>query len=248
MTSLVVLKKEEPVVTSLSISEFLKIGHKSVIQLARQYEKDLNEFGTLAFEMRKSKGRPLEFCYLNEHQTYFLVTLMRNIKEVPKFKKTLIKEFMRMKKSLIDVQIRQNSENWKELRQQVKISRLETTDTIKRFVQYCTDAGSKKAFTYYGHLTNAEYKALFLLEQKYTNLRDLLTDRQLSMLKTADEIVIIALEEGMSKGIEYHEIYKMAKDRLEIFASIMPKTPVIMLNEIKQLGDGKQVVITKKGE
>lgn len=235
MTSLVLLKKDEPVVSSLSIAQGVKMGHKSVIQLVRQYEKDLNEFGTLAFELRKSGGRPQEFCYLNEAQTYFLITLMRNIGDVPKFKKLLIKDFMKMKKALTDVQIRQNNDQWKEIRSQVKQSRLETTDTIKRFTEYCEAAGSKNAFRYYGLLTNAEYKALFLMEQKFPNLRDLLTDRQLSMLKTADEVIIIALEHGMSKEMEYHDIFKLAKERLETFASIMPKTPVVMFNDIKQL-------------
>lgn len=205
------------------------------MELIRKYESDLNEFGTLTFETRKSGGRPQTFYYLNEPQVYYLITLMRNIGNVTKFKKELVKEFMRMRKTLIDVQIRQNNEFWKELRHQVKKSRLETTDTIKEFTKYCEDAGSKNANRYYGLLTNAEYKSLFLMEQKFKNLRELLTDRQLSMLKTADEVVIIALEEGMSKGMEYHDIFKLAKERLETFASIMPKTPVIMLNEIKLL-------------
>jgi hypothetical protein len=164
---------------------------------------------------------------------------MRNIGEVPQFKKELIKEFMRMKRTLTDIQIRQNNEEWKSIRKEVKISRLETTDTIKRFTEYCEKAGSTHAKTYYGHLTKAEYKALFLMEQKFDNVRDLLTDRQLSMLKTADEIVIIALEHGMSKEMEYHDIFQLAKERLETFASIMPKTPVVMLNEIKMMKEGK---------
>ena len=232
MTSLVLLKKDEPMVSSESVANGLKIDHKGVLELIRRYEKDLNEFGTLTFETRKSGGRPQTFYYLNEPQVYFLITLMRNIGEVSKFKKVIIKEFMRMKKTLIDVQIRQNNEQWKELRNQVKLSRLETTDTIKRFTEYCEVAGSKNANRYYGHLTNAEYKALFLLEQKFDNLRELLTDRQLSMLKTADEIVIIALEYGMNEKMDYHDIFKIAKERLETFAGIMPKTPVIMLKEL----------------
>jgi phage regulator Rha-like protein len=250
MKSLVLLEKNEPVTTTEIISKELNVDHRSLMQLVKKYEIKFNELGIVTFEMRKLKGagRPFNYAVLNESQTYFLIMLTRNVGNVSEFKKKFVVEFMKMKKAINEIQIRQNDKSWQELRKQVKVSRLETTDTIKRFVQYCTEAGSKKAFTYYGHLTNAEYKALFLLEQKFDNLRDLLTDRQLSMLKTADEIVIIALEDGMSREMEYHAIYKMAKERLETFASIMPKTPVIMLNETKKLVDGKQVVITKKGE
>ena len=240
MTSLVTLDNREPVVTSESIAVGVKVGHKSVIQLVRQYEKDLREFGNLAFEMRKSKGagRPKEYAILNEAQSYFLITLMRNIGDVPKFKKILIKEFMRMKKELMSAQVRQENIQWQDTRKQSKISRLETTDIIKAFTDYCITQGSTHAQTYYGHLTKAEYKALVLMEQKFKNVRDLLTGQQLAVLMTADDIVGIALKYGMDNNMEYHEIFQLAKQRLETFSSIMPKTPVIMLNEIKKLGEG----------
>jgi len=90
---LVLLNNNNPITTSEIVAAGVKKSHKSVIQLIRQYENDLNEFGTFAFEMRKSGGRPTEFYYLNEQHVTFLITLMRNTETVVKFKKTIIKEF-----------------------------------------------------------------------------------------------------------------------------------------------------------
>lgn len=235
MTCVVELRKEEPVVTSLTISAGVGITHKAVVQLIRQYETELSDFGTLAFEMRKSGGRPQTVYLLNEQQVYLLVLLMRNIGGVANFKKKVISEFFRMKKALIDIEIRQNSESWQLARQQGKLARHAETDAIKEFVEYCEAAGSKNAHRYYASLTNVPYKALFLLEQKFTNIRDLLTGQQLGVLSAADQIIEHALRDGVAAKMEYHAIFQMAKERVEIFASVLPKTPVVMLNEAKRL-------------
>jgi len=55
------------------------------------------------------------------------------------------------------------------------------------------------------------------------------------VLMTADQVVTKSLIDGMNSKMEYHEIFKMAKERVEIFASVLPKTPVVMLDEIKRL-------------
>jgi hypothetical protein len=71
-----------------------------------------------------------------------------------------------------------------------------------------------------------ENKALFLLEQKYTNLRDVLNIHQLSTVKSADMIVMKALNDGMEQKRHYADIYKLAKLRIESFAEIIGKTLV----------------------
>jgi len=142
---------------------------------------------------------------------------------------------MRMKKSLSDVYIRQNNQEWIDARNQGKLVRREETDAIKTFTEYCVLAGSKNANRYYISLAKMEYKALFLLEQRFEKIKDLLTGQQFMVLMTADQVVTKSLIDGMNSKMEYHEIFKMAKERVEIFASVLPKTPVVMLDEIKRL-------------
>lgn len=235
MTSLVEIKRNDPVTTSLIVADGLGKTHKSVMQLLRQYETDFKEFGTLAFEMRKSKGRPTEFAYLNEAQVYFLLTLMRNNDQVVLFKKNLVKEFTRMKKALNYLQIQKNSEEWKQSRQIGKEIRSETTEMIQEFVRYATEQGSKNAIRYYSNITSMENKALFILEQKFPNVREMLTNHQLSTLKTADRVVYEALEDGVKDEMHYKDIYKLAKQRVEALAKLIKPTMVISYDEVKVL-------------
>ena len=221
MNELVLVEKNELVTTSLIIAKGIKHTHKSVMQLIRTYENDLKEFGTLPFEMRRTKGTPTEFCYLNEPQTTFLITLMRNTENVIKFKKALIKEFMRMKKTLLRILARQENAQWQELRKTGKVTRLYETDTIKTFVDYAISQGSQNANRYYTNISKMENKHLFLLEQKYPNVRDLLTGQQILTIGAADQVIEKALRDGMIADLPYKDIYVKAKENIETFATVM---------------------------
>ena len=233
---LVVLEKNKPVTTSLIIANGVKTEHHSVITLIRKHTKSLQEFGTVEFQIRKSGGRPLEFAILNEEQTTFLITCMRNTEIVIEFKIKLVKEFYKMKKTLIAIIERQTDEDWKRNRSIGKITRQEETDTIKEFVEYAKLQGSTKAEMYYQNISKMENKGLFLIEEKFKNIREVLTGQQLQVLCSADQIVINALKDGMKNKMNYKEIYTLAKERIEVFASIIPKSIVPMVNKIEYKG------------
>lgn len=97
---LVVVVGGELLASSEVIAKGMKAKHKSVIQLIRHNAGVLGEFGTLAFEMRKSGGRPTEIALLNEQQAALLISMMRNTPEVLTFKASLIREFFRMRDAL----------------------------------------------------------------------------------------------------------------------------------------------------
>ena len=74
------------------------------------HKKDLEEFGVLSFEMTKplkgSKGgRPTKTYHLNEQQATLLITYLDNTPQVNQFKKSLVREFYRMKRELATRQI-----------------------------------------------------------------------------------------------------------------------------------------------
>ena len=100
MSELVLLHHNEPMTTSLAIAEGTENTHKSIIQLVRKYVDDLQEFGTLAFEMRKSGGLPTEIAYLNEPQATLLITFLRNSEIVVRFKVALVKAFYELRDRL----------------------------------------------------------------------------------------------------------------------------------------------------
>ncbi|BBH13353.1 phage antirepressor KilAC domain-containing protein [Chromobacterium haemolyticum] len=85
------------VTTSLAIAEGTQNEHRAVLQLARTYLGDLEEFGGVAFEMRpfETPGgvQKREIAILNEQQSTLLLTYMRNSDIVRQFKKALVKAF-----------------------------------------------------------------------------------------------------------------------------------------------------------
>jgi len=90
----------ELLVSSVVIAENIEYEHSSVIRLIRDNLKDFQEFGTLGFQIEKSKGRPTEYALLNENQSTLLITYLRNSELVKRFKINLVKAFAIMKDKL----------------------------------------------------------------------------------------------------------------------------------------------------
>ncbi len=237
MSDLVIIVNNELFTTSVIIAEKTNNTVHSLRELIKTYKSDLEEFGVLSFEMRKPSknskgGRPQEIYYLNEQQTTLLLAFMRNSDVVVDFKKKLVKEFYKMKKALEKIYSMRNTDVWVETRQNQKLARKDETDTIKKFVEYAISQGSQSATRYYSLITQMENKALFIVKDKFPNLKDVLTPRQLMNSAVCNEIVINALEEGMEKEMFYKDIFQLAKQRVETFASVMPKTQVPMIEKL----------------
>jgi len=218
--------------TSIILAEGAEIEHRSVIRLIQTHLNDLKDLGESGFEIHilKGKNRPISYYELSEIQATFLITLMKNSKMVISFKKALTKEFFRMQKELARIASNQTNEQWLETRSAGKIPRRLETDVIKEFIDYATEQGSKSAQMYYMNITKMENKALFIVEQKYKNLRDVLGVVELSTIQNADHIVARALRDGMNNKLNYKDIYKLAKERVEMFAELRGKSILALTN------------------
>lgn len=83
-----------PFTTSEIVAENAGIEHRAALQLLETHHGVIEEaFGTIAFEMRRSGGRPTRFARLTEAQSTALLTLMRNTPQVVDFKVNLVKAF-----------------------------------------------------------------------------------------------------------------------------------------------------------
>lgn len=86
---------------STVIAHGIKQQHATVIKLIRRHLADLEQLGGVGFEIQSfpTKGgiQQREVAMLNEHQSTLLIALMRNSKEVIRFKIGLVKEFYRMR-------------------------------------------------------------------------------------------------------------------------------------------------------
>jgi phage regulator Rha-like protein len=106
MTDLnVITRNEVLVVDSRLIAIELGIQHRNLIATIKKYSDDFKEIGVLLFETEKPTdstqgGRPEVFCYLNEAQSTYLMTLSKNTEQVRHCKKNLVIAFEKAKKLL----------------------------------------------------------------------------------------------------------------------------------------------------
>jgi phage regulator Rha-like protein len=209
--------------TSKKIADGCKVEHDSVAILVKKYKTDLNDMGFADFKSVKFKtaGRPgIEFI-LDEEQSTFLITLMKNSRIVVDFKKKLVKEFYKQRSFIINTEAMKKNASWIEERKKGKVSRKDTTDTIKSFIEYAVKNGSKNGERYYGNYTRMQNAALFILQQKYKNIRDVLDGQQLSVLNTCDQIVSKAIRDGMKEGLFYKDIFQRAKKDVLLFVELI---------------------------
>ena len=224
---LVIMKFNTLLTTSLLISKGMKIEHRAVLQLIKKYkQRKIFQTSTFQLQIFTTKGRSGEFYYLNENQTLFIITLMKNSELVLDFKESLFNAFVSYREIAHQKYIRNQDLEYQVKRLESKLIRKECTDTIKEFIEYAIQQGSKSASTYYVNLSKMELKGLFLIEQCYPNMRDVMTVKQLNLIEMADEAVRLALEEGMMNQLHYKEIYKLAKSKIETIASVFPKYPL----------------------
>jgi len=215
--------------TTLIVSEGVGTEHRAVMKLLDSHIKR-DAFSALEVRKKKAKGsgKPTRYYELNELQATFLITLMKNSEIVVNFKETLIKEFFKMRLELSRIASNQSNAQWLEQRNSGKIARRIETDVIQKFIDYAKrQGGSEKGCDmYYSNLSTMENKALFIVERKYPNLRNVLGITDLSTIQNADHIVSKALSDGMIDSLHYKEIYKLAKERVEMFAELRGKSVI----------------------
>lgn len=143
----------EPYTTSELVAAGAEVQHHAIQQLIATYRQDFEEFGVIAFEMRKppagSKGgRPEIIYHLNEQQATLLMTYLKNTEVVRAFKKELVRQFYAMRSLLLE----RASPVWQGARSLGKEIRRQETEAIKRLVDYAAQ-GSRNAGMYYVNLS-----------------------------------------------------------------------------------------------
>lgn len=212
MNELVYLKKDDAFTDSLIIAKHSGVDHRKVKSLIRKYRSRLQGFGKLSSpcEVESTGGRKATYYELNEEQATFLITLMKNTEAVVSFKANLVSEFYKMRKFIAEKQ----TAAWLETRQQGKLTRKAETDVLKQLVEYAKKQGS-------GH-ADMLYMTYSKLANKYAGVdkRDSATVMQLNNLSLMEHIILNVIQNGITAGMYYKEIYKASKARLESMKDI----------------------------
>jgi phage regulator Rha-like protein len=230
MDNIVFLDNGKPVTTTLIISEGVGTSHRNVMGLLKRYS-NRETLSTFRLSKVSRGGRPVEYATLSEEQTTFLITLMQNSDKVVTFKEALTKEFFKQRQIISRLILQRESPDWQNVRKDGKQIYKQKTNVIKEFVEYATNQGSSSSQRYYSNIAKMQNSALFFFEQKYKNMREVLTIKQLMQVATADDVIEKALKDGMDKELPYKDIYILAKERIISYAEIIGKSPILQLSE-----------------
>ena len=94
-------------------------------------------------------------------------------------------------------------------RNEGKIIRRVETDAIKEFVEYAKNNGSQNSERYYTIITKATNEILNIEKGQ----RDSLSTGQLDHLAMVERVIANALTQGIEKGMNYKDIYKLASSK-----------------------------------
>lgn len=205
---LVEVKKSDLVTNTVAIADGVGRDHDTIIKLVDRNKADIEEFGTVGFEIRKSGGKPLRIALLNEQQTTLLITYMRNNDVVRQFKKRLVAEFFRMRSELATRALERN------------VARLEyrpMTDAIKSEREMAGKDIKPHHFSNEADLINrialgmtaAKFRAHHELK-KDASLRDYLTPEQIRCVVSLQRANTVYIEAGMAfedRKVKLRELY-----------------------------------------
>lgn len=94
-------------------------------------------------------------------------------------------------------------------RNEGKIIRKVETDAIKEFIEYAKTNGSQSGERYYAIITKATNEILDI----GAGQRDSLSAIQLDRLAMIERVIANALTQGIEKGMNYKDIYKLASSK-----------------------------------
>jgi len=212
-----------PMVTSKNVADKFDKGHRDLLVKIRKIISMDRSFGERNYSLssyKSDQNKDLP-CYVMTRDGFTMLAMELSGKKVFEWKIKFIDAFNAMEKELLK---RNGDLEWKQARLQIKETRKSFTDVVKEFVSYATEQGSRSASMYYMNITKMEYAALELTQQHKgakadkKNLRDMLDCMDLSFLSAAEHVAKNAIKQGMESGMNYKDIYKLAKERVFSYA------------------------------
>ena len=227
MDKIVEMIEGKPMTTSVIVAKKFGREHRNVLRDIENLDCS-DEFRALNFERTTYKSvqghdKPM---YLMTRDGFSFLCMGFTGEKAAKWKEAYISAFNKMEAVLL----RETDKlEWKQARLQGKAARKSVTDAIQRFVEYATKQGSKNASRYYSNLTRMEYAALDIISQREpipSNFRDTLDALDLAFLTTAEYIAKAAIDQGMAAGMDYKDIYTLAKQHVMRFADTVRITKI----------------------
>ena len=203
MTDIVFLEPNrldaEPFTTSAIVAEMSGIHHRRIRESIRKYHRELEQFGkVVAYETTLASGQRASGYRLNEQQSTFLMTLLKNTPTVIKFKQELVRQFYAMRTELL---------NRRDRRAELKPIRRELTDVVKE-----VDGGkwAYKQYTDLAYKSSIGLNAAQLRKERNAPKKAVAIDYM-----TAAEIAAVTRRQSqfavlLEMGLDYQQIKQLA--------------------------------------
>lgn len=191
---IVFVKKGDIFTNSQIISMGAKVAHKKIKATILKHKDKLNELGSkiIARHQINEKGNKEIVYDLNEQQSTFLITLLKNTESVINFKMQLVKKFFSGREEL---------RKRKEIMPMFMVERRNMTDAIKDLPE------SPHKHMKYIHYTNLVYQSVTgLTAKKLKETRgfksnaspsDFLTSSELSLITNLEAKVAVLIDAGL---------------------------------------------------
>jgi len=194
--------ESEPFTTSKVIADFSGVTHKKLKMAITKNKESLETFGKVVpYETILQSGQTEIFYKLNEPQATFLITLMKNTKNVVEFKRRLVKQFYIMQKEL-------------NKRAVTRLKAKEAREALTNAIQSLPESPHKQMK--YKHFTDLVYKIIFNKSAKQLRQEFGITnkDNLRDYFSSSENIRIENLENQISVLIDLGNEYQTIKDIL----------------------------------
>ncbi len=197
MKNIVHIENNDLVVSIQDVADYSKTKYESVKRLLQNNSEEFKELG-----LRLPKEYDFKTLLLNEPQTSFLLTLMKNNPIVKRFKLELVKEFYKMREALCEVNIRQ----LEAVRQELK------TAQVKKMKTYKDGFMSLRKYLKDNDIAMSEEKAWqVLIDNGVVDIQDILVARKILIDETAgrqDGDSVIEFNSKFLDGYFHDYIYR----------------------------------------
>ena len=203
----IAVQKNELRVSHKTIADTLGILPRNALQQIKAYQNEFEELGVLLFQTEKPlNGRPEITAYLNEDQCFVLLTYSRNTDKARRAKLQLVKAFKAARDALAQRQT------------QYLPMYHNAHDSIKAVAAKAHANGSSTPESIYHINYEKLINKAFGLD---AGMRNKLSVAQQCAITTAYALIDSAINEANMQGLDHHQAYQLAKDKLTGMAHLM---------------------------
>lgn len=204
----IVVDKTEARVSHKDIAAALNLESRSMMRLLTDNIKDFEELGLLRFKnaIIKGRGQPERIAYLNEDQSFLLLSYSRNTETVRRAKVRMVKAFKAAREALT-----QHETQYLPMHHACH-------DSVRQIAMHARAQGSTTPEAMFHMNIEKLINKVFGLQ---VNTRHMLTPQVQTQVSMAYSISASCCDHVLKQGLPANDAYALVKPRVEQLANMM---------------------------